>query len=79
MGPQKYLGPLEGPSIAGRFLAIGLPLLVFAGAHRQGIGGVRTALFLKRRDLLAVMTAHFIVGVIPNVLVPLFSDDYADL
>jgi hypothetical protein len=53
---------------------------VFAGAnHRQGIGGVRTALFLKRRDLLAVMTAHFIVGVIPNVLVPLFSDDYADL
>lgn len=67
-----------------RLLAIGLPLLVFAGAHyRQGIGGVLialamggvlTTLFLKRRDLLAVMTAHFIVDFIPNVLLPLFSD-----
>ena len=67
-----------------RFLAVAVPLLVFAGAHyRQGIGGVLialamggilSALFVKRRDLLAVMTAHFIVDFIPNVLLPLFSD-----
>lgn len=67
-----------------RFVAIALPLLVFAAAHyRQGaggvlialaMGGILTALFVKRRDLLAVMTAHFIVDFIPNVLLPLFSD-----
>jgi membrane protease YdiL (CAAX protease family) len=67
-----------------RFLAIALPLLVFAGAHyRQGVGGVLialamggilSALFVKRRDLLAVMTAHFIIDFVPNVLLPLFSD-----
>jgi CAAX protease family protein len=67
-----------------RILAITLPLLVFAGAHyRQGaggvlialaMGGILTALFVKRRDLLAVMTAHFIVDFIPNVLLPLLSD-----
>ena len=68
----------------GTLLAVGVPLAVFAGAHyRQGIGGVLIALvmggilsvmFLKRRDLTAVITAHFIVDFIPNILLPMISD-----
>jgi membrane protease YdiL (CAAX protease family) len=65
-------------------IATAIPLIVFAAAHyRQGTGGVLIALvmgailsilFVKRRDLTAVVTAHFIVDVIPNVLLPLLSD-----
>jgi len=65
-------------------LAFALPLVVFAAAHyRQGSGGILIALvmgailaimFLKRRDLLAVMTAHFIVDFVPNILLPMLSD-----
>jgi membrane protease YdiL (CAAX protease family) len=64
-------------------VAIAVPLLVFAAAHyRQGIGGVLiafvmggilTALFLKRRDLLTVITAHTLVDFVPNVVLPLIS------
>lgn len=65
-------------------VAIALPLIAFAAAHyRQGTGGVLIALvmgailsvlFVKRRDLTAVMTAHFIVDFVPNVVLPLLSD-----
>jgi CAAX protease family protein len=65
-------------------LAVLLPLLIFAGAHyRQGVGGILialvtggilSALFVKRRDLAAVITTHFIVDFIPNILLPLLSD-----
>lgn len=65
-------------------VAFALPLVVFAAAHyRQGSGGILIALvmgailavlFLKRRDLLAVMTAHFIVDFVPNVLLPLLPE-----
>ncbi|HEV7716863.1 MAG TPA: CPBP family intramembrane glutamic endopeptidase [Steroidobacteraceae bacterium] len=64
-------------------VAIVVPLLVFAAAHyRQGLGGVLialvmggilTAVFLKRRDLLTVITAHTLVDFVPNVVLPLIS------
>jgi len=69
---------------AGTWVAVAVPLVIFAGAHyRQGVGGVLIALvmggvlsilFLKRRDLTAVITAHFLVDFIPNILLPLISD-----
>ena len=69
---------------AGTWVAVAVPLAIFAGAHyRQGVGGilialvmgaVLSALFVKRRDLTAVIIAHFIVDFIPNILLPLISD-----
>jgi membrane protease YdiL (CAAX protease family) len=67
-----------------RALAIALPLAVFAAAHyRQGaggvlvaliLGGILTAVFVKRRDLLAVIVAHFLVDFVPNLVLPLLGD-----
>jgi uncharacterized protein len=64
-------------------LAWVIPLIAFAGAHyRQGLGGIITAAvlggiltlyYLKRRDLLANMTAHFLVDFVFNVGMPLLS------
>ena len=61
-----------------RALAVGLPLVVFAGFHyTQGIGGVLiafvlggllTALYLRLRNLWVNMSVHFLVDFIPNVL-----------
>jgi uncharacterized protein len=69
---------------AGIPLAVAISVLVFAAAHyRQGFGGVLIALvmggilstlFVKRRDLPALITAHFIVDFIPNVLLPMLTD-----
>ncbi|MEJ0038176.1 MAG: type II CAAX endopeptidase family protein [Gammaproteobacteria bacterium] len=68
----------------GTLAAAVVPLVVFAGAHyRQGIGGVLIALvmggilsmlFVRRRDLSAVIAAHFIVDFVPNILLPMISD-----
>ena len=54
-----------------------LPLLAFAGFHfRQGtagvllaliLGGVLTAFYLWKRDLVAAASAHFLVDFIPNI------------
>ncbi len=65
-------------------VAITVPLALFAVAHyRQGsggilialvMGGILAALFWKRRDLLAVITAHVLVDFVPNVMIPLFTD-----
>ena len=60
-----------------------VPLAVFAAAHyRQGLGSVLTAailgglltiFYLKCRDLIANMAAHFFVDFVLNVGIPLVS------
>ena len=60
-----------------------VPLTIFAASHyRQGlggilavfvVGGVLTALYLKFRDLLANITAHFLADMVLNVGLPLVS------
>jgi len=65
-------------------IAASLPLIVFAVAHyRQGMagilialvmGGILSMLFVKRRDLLAVIAAHFIIDFIPNIVLPMLGD-----
>jgi membrane protease YdiL (CAAX protease family) len=64
-----------------RTLAVAVPLLVFAAFHyTQGaggmllalmLGGVMTALYLRKRNLWLNMSVHFLVDFIPNVLLPL--------
>ncbi len=66
-----------------RLVAAGLPLLLFAAFHyRQGwagitialfSGAVLTAVYLSKRNLWITITTHFLVDLIPNVLVPLFG------
>jgi membrane protease YdiL (CAAX protease family) len=63
-----------------KWLAAAISLAGFAGFHfRQGLsgiflalvlGGVITAFYLWRRDLIAAMFAHFLVDFVPNVLLP---------
>lgn len=66
------------------WLASLVPLVAFAAAHyRQGLGGIvaaailgglLTAFYLKYRDLIANMTAHFLVDFVLNVGIPLVSN-----
>ncbi len=66
-----------------RLLATALTVVPFALFHvRQGPAGiviagaialVFTAMYWKRRDLLAVMVTHFLVDFIPNVALPLLG------
>ena len=68
---------------AGRLLAWVLPLALFAAAHYpQGPGGiiaaavlgaVFTVFYVKFRDLLANITAHFLGDFVLNVVLPLVS------
>jgi membrane protease YdiL (CAAX protease family) len=71
-------------SLAGsKMLAALLPLALFAVAHyRQGpggiiaafvLGGVFTVFYMKFRDLLANITAHFLTDFVLNVILPLVS------
>jgi membrane protease YdiL (CAAX protease family) len=65
------------------WIAAALTIVPFALFHyRQGPAGILiagvaavilTALYLKRRDLPAVMLTHFTVDFIPNVLLPLLG------
>lgn len=58
------------------------PLIIFSVAHySQGIagivisfvlGGILSLLYWKKRDLKANIMAHFLVDLIPNVILPLF-------
>jgi uncharacterized protein len=60
-----------------------LPLIIFAAGHyRQGLGGIVSAFvlgaiftvfYLKYRDLLANITAHFLADFVLNVILPLVS------
>ena len=66
-----------------RLLAALVPLTVFAASHyRQGLGGIvaafvlggiLTAFYLKLRDLMANITAHFLADFVLNVVLPLVS------
>jgi membrane protease YdiL (CAAX protease family) len=58
-----------------------VPLIIFAASHyRQGaggiiaalvLGGILSAFYLKFRDLLANITAHFLADFVLNVGLPL--------
>jgi membrane protease YdiL (CAAX protease family) len=60
-----------------------VPLTIFAVSHyRQGVGGIvaefvlggiLTAFYMKFRDLLANITAHFLADFVLNVVLPLVS------
>ena len=66
-----------------KWVAAAVSLLLFAGFHyRQGlagmfialaVGAIITAYYLWKRDLLATITAHFLVDFTPNVLLPLLG------
>jgi membrane protease YdiL (CAAX protease family) len=66
-----------------RFVAAGIPLLIFAIAHWTGgwanivialaLGIVLSAFYLWRRDLIANMIGHFMVDFVANVLPKLFA------
>jgi membrane protease YdiL (CAAX protease family) len=66
-----------------KWIAVGVTLVLFAAFHfRQGmagvflaflLGGVFTAFYLWKRDLLATITGHFLVDFVPNVLLPLLG------
>jgi len=71
-------------SLTGSKWAAGLvPLVLFAATHyRQGLGGIIaafvlggifTAFYVKFRDLLANITAHFLADFILNVILPLVT------
>jgi membrane protease YdiL (CAAX protease family) len=66
-----------------RLLAWLAPLVIFAAAHyRQGLGGIvaafvlggiLTAFYVRFRDLVANITAHFTADFVLNVILPLVS------
>jgi membrane protease YdiL (CAAX protease family) len=66
-----------------KWWAFAITLTIFAAAHyNQGWPGIviaalsgaaLTLYFMWKRDLLAVITAHFMVDFIPNVLLPAFG------
>jgi len=67
----------------GRALSWMIPLAIFSVAHWTGgaanilialvVGGILTAFYLRRRDLVSNMFAHFLVDFVANVLPALFS------
>jgi membrane protease YdiL (CAAX protease family) len=67
----------------GRFLAAGIPLVIFAVGHWTGgaanilialvLGGILAGFYLWRRDLVANMIGHFLVDFVGNVVPRLFS------
>lgn len=67
----------------GRLVSWGVPLVIFSVAHWPGgaaniliafvLGGILTAFYLWRRDLVANMFGHFLVDFAANVLPVLFS------
>jgi membrane protease YdiL (CAAX protease family) len=67
----------------GRIAACVIPLAIFSIAHWTGgaaniliafvLGGILTAFYLWRRDLVANMFGHFLVDFVANVLPALFS------
>lgn len=73
---EKYSG--------NRFIYLYLPALIFGLIHyRQGIAGIIIAtasglllafFYDKKRDLKANIIAHFLIDLIPNVLIPLFVE-----
>lgn len=68
--------------VRNRWVAIGLPLVIFAIFHySQGAGGVliafltgavMTAVYLRKRNLWVNMITHFLVDFVPNIVLPVF-------
>jgi membrane protease YdiL (CAAX protease family) len=68
-----------------RWMAALIPLVAFGLFHyRQGwpgiaialvLGGILTAFYMWKRNLVATIFAHFLIDFIPNVLLPLISGD----
>ena len=68
-----------------RWVAVAIPLIIFSVGHfRQGpggilisfvAGGILSATYLWRKDLLANIIAHFLIDFIPNILIPLLGGD----
>ena len=66
-----------------RYLAAAIPLVIFSIGHWTGgwanivialaLGGILSAFYLWRRDLVANMIGHFMVDFVVNVLPKLFS------
>ncbi len=66
-------------------IAVAVPLIIFSLGHfRQGpggilisfvAGGILTATYLWKKDLLANIITHFMVDFIPNVALPLLGVD----
>lgn len=66
-----------------RYWAAAIPLIIFAVGHWTGgwanivialaLGGILSAFYLWRRDLVANMIGHFLVDFVANVLPNLFS------
>lgn len=66
-----------------KLFAVLMPLTIFAVSHyRQGVGGIAAALvlggiltvfYMKFRDLVANITAHFLADFVLNVVLPLVS------
>lgn len=66
-----------------KWIAVAIPLIIFSIGHfRQGpggilisfvAGGILSATYLWKRDLLANMIAHFLIDFIPNILVPMIE------
>lgn len=66
-----------------RYLAAGIPLLIFAVGHWTGgwanivialvLGAILAAFYLWRRDLVANIIGHFLVDFVANVVPRLFS------
>jgi len=67
---------------AGRIASWAIPLAIFSAAHWTGgasnilialvLGGILTAFYLLRRDLVSNMFGHFLVDFVANVLPALF-------
>jgi uncharacterized protein len=68
---------------AGHIASWAIPLAIFSAAHWTGgaanilialvLGGILTAFYLWRRDLVSNMFGHFLVDFVSNVLPALFS------
>ena len=66
-----------------RFVAAGIPLIIFAAGHWTGgaanilialaLGAILAGFYLWHRDLVANMIGHFMVDFVANVLPKLFS------
>ena len=77
---------LEGLT-GSKWVAAGVALLAFAGFHYgQGpagmliallFGAILTGFYLWKRNLVAVIFAHFLVDFVPNILLPLIAGDSA--
>jgi membrane protease YdiL (CAAX protease family) len=68
-GSKAFAGAVSLAAFAGFHYGQGLPGVALALV----LGGVVTAFYLWKRNLVATIIAHFIIDFVPNVLLPLFG------